>query len=301
MYTAFARDVARGVDRQWVRGLYGFAVKPTVAFYFRVGLDEAVRRLRAGRAEFKFYEAGADVDHLPQLDGGLFLTDARLETELVFHDGLDLPLFAAFDVLKDEAGTERLRRYYRQFAALARERGVGLVLESPTWRASPRWAREIGYSDAQLDELNRKAIALMEEVREEYESPDTPFVISGRALDRDGGFDPRAGLVDAGDALGQPWIVRIGTQQIGVFAHAPNVGDQGRSTKAVPAPPSFRGAGAAREPGIHLSRRTAYWIPGSRPKSAVADFGNMSCRSRASPRSVARPGMTREPSGMTPT
>ena len=87
-------------------------------------------------------------DHLPQLDGGLFLTDAGLETELVFHDGLDLPLFAAFDVLKDEAGTDRLRRYYHQFAALARDRGVGLVLESPTWRASPRWAREIGYSDA---------------------------------------------------------------------------------------------------------------------------------------------------------
>ena len=129
-------------------------------------------------------------DHLPQLDGGLFLTDAGLETELVFHDGLDLPLFAAFDVLKDEAGTERLRRYYRQFAALARERGVGLVLESPTWRASPRWAREIGYSDAQLDELNRKAIALMEEVREEYESPDTPFVISGQIGPQDDGYNP---------------------------------------------------------------------------------------------------------------
>ncbi len=129
-------------------------------------------------------------DHLPQLDGGLFLTDAGLETELVFHDGLDLPLFAAFDVLKDEAGTDRLRRYYRQFAALARDRGVGLVLESPTWRASPRWAREIGYSDAQLDELNRKAIALMEEVREEYESPDTPFVISGQLGPQDDGYNP---------------------------------------------------------------------------------------------------------------
>ena len=129
-------------------------------------------------------------DHLPQLDGGLFLTDAGLETELVFHDGLDLPLFAAFDVLKDEAGTDRLRRYYRQFAALARDRGVGLVLESPTWRASPRWAREIGYSDAQLDQLNRKAIALMEEVREEYESPDTPFVISGQLGPQDDGYNP---------------------------------------------------------------------------------------------------------------
>ena len=59
IYTAFARDVARGVDREWVRGLYGFAVEPTVGFYFRVTLDEAICRLRTGRAEFKFYEAGA--------------------------------------------------------------------------------------------------------------------------------------------------------------------------------------------------------------------------------------------------
>ena len=46
------------------------------------------------------------------------------------------------------------------------------MLESPTWRASPRWAAEIGYSSEQLDELNRKAIALMEEIRERYESAD---------------------------------------------------------------------------------------------------------------------------------
>ena len=64
-------------------------------------------------------------DHLPQLDGGLFLTDAGLETELVFHDGIDLPLFAAYPLLADEAGCERLRRYHRGFAELARDRGPG--------------------------------------------------------------------------------------------------------------------------------------------------------------------------------
>ena len=138
-------------------------------------------------------------DHLPQLDGGVFLTDAGLETELVFHDGIDLPLFAAFDVLKDEAGTERLRRYYRQFAELARDRGVGFVLESPTWRASPRWAEEIGYSEGELDELNRKAIALMAEIRPEYETPEAPVVISGqhrppgRRLQPDNEADRRRG------------------------------------------------------------------------------------------------------------
>jgi dTMP kinase len=61
IYTAFARDVARGMDREWVRDLYGFAVKPTVAFYFRVPLETAIGRLVGARDGFKFYEAGLDL------------------------------------------------------------------------------------------------------------------------------------------------------------------------------------------------------------------------------------------------
>jgi len=61
IYTAFARDVARGMDRAWVRDLYGFAAKPTVAFYFRVPLETAIGRLTTARDGFKFYEAGMDL------------------------------------------------------------------------------------------------------------------------------------------------------------------------------------------------------------------------------------------------
>ncbi|HXW62972.1 MAG TPA: thymidylate kinase [Candidatus Acidoferrales bacterium] len=61
IYTAFARDVARGMDSTWVRDLYGFAMKPTVAFYFRVPLETAIGRLVTGRDGFKFYEAGLDL------------------------------------------------------------------------------------------------------------------------------------------------------------------------------------------------------------------------------------------------
>jgi dTMP kinase len=61
VYTAFARDVARGMDRAWVRELYDFAVKPTVAFYFRVPLETAVGRIAAAREGLKFYEAGMDL------------------------------------------------------------------------------------------------------------------------------------------------------------------------------------------------------------------------------------------------
>ena len=60
-YTAFARDVARGVHPQWVRDNYSFAVQPTVAFYFRVPLEESLRRILQGRPKLKFYEAGLDL------------------------------------------------------------------------------------------------------------------------------------------------------------------------------------------------------------------------------------------------
>jgi dTMP kinase len=61
IYTAFARDVARGVDRQWVRELYHFAVRPTCTFYFRVPLDVSLGRILTGRSELKYYEAGMDM------------------------------------------------------------------------------------------------------------------------------------------------------------------------------------------------------------------------------------------------
>jgi dTMP kinase len=60
-YTAFSRDVTRGVDRQWVRELYSFAVKPDLALYFRVPIDVSVDRLLARRVKLKFYEAGMDL------------------------------------------------------------------------------------------------------------------------------------------------------------------------------------------------------------------------------------------------
>jgi S-methylmethionine-dependent homocysteine/selenocysteine methylase len=137
--------------------------------------------------------------HLPQLDGGVFLTDGGIETVLIFHEEIDLPAFAAFDLLKDRAGTDKLRSYYGPYLELARDRGLGFVLESPTWRASPRWAGEIGYDGGELDQFNRRAILLMEELRDEYETPEAPIVISGCIGPQDDGYRP-AQLMTADDA-----------------------------------------------------------------------------------------------------
>ena len=78
----------------------------------------------------------------PQLLGDrLFVTDGGLETVLIFHHGIDLPEFAAFDLLKSDAGSETIRAYYQPYLAIAREYGMGFVLEAPTWRANQDWGQ----------------------------------------------------------------------------------------------------------------------------------------------------------------
>ena len=78
---------------------------------------------------------------VPQQDGGWFLTDGGLETVLIFQEGIELPEFAAFVLLRSQTGREQLRRYFRRYLELAAGTpGAGFVLESPTWRAGVDWA-----------------------------------------------------------------------------------------------------------------------------------------------------------------
>ena len=150
-------------------------------------------------------------ESLPQLSDELFVTDGGIETTLIFHEGIDLPLFAAFDLLKDDEGTNALRSYFAPYVAIAAERGAGLILESPTWRASPRWAAELGYSPPQLDDFNRRAIALMEEIRDAAPEGVSPIVISGCIGPQGDGYSPEE-LLTAAEAE------EYHATQIGTFA-----------------------------------------------------------------------------------
>jgi S-methylmethionine-dependent homocysteine/selenocysteine methylase len=119
---------------------------------------------------------------LPQLDGGLFLTDGGIETALIYNDGLVLPDFAAFHLLKNEEGTAALRRYFGAYAAIAARFGTGLILESATWRASADWGERLGYTRRDLMEANRSAIRLLEDFPQ--------AVISGCIGPRGDGYQP---------------------------------------------------------------------------------------------------------------
>jgi S-methylmethionine-dependent homocysteine/selenocysteine methylase len=125
---------------------------------------------------------------LPQLGDRLFLTDGGLETTLVFHDKMDLPCFASFPLLDSEAGRKRLRDYYARYAMIAVNSRHGFVLEAPTWRANPDWGRKLGYDLSALDDVNRRAIALMEDIRRQHADAACPMVISGNLGPRGDGY-----------------------------------------------------------------------------------------------------------------
>jgi S-methylmethionine-dependent homocysteine/selenocysteine methylase len=117
-----------------------------------------------------------------------FMTDGGLETTLIFHQGVELPYFAAFHLLKDEAGTRILRDYFERYARMAVRRQVGLILEAPTWRANADWASKLGYDAQSLADANRKAIGLMLEIRAAFETSTCKMAISGNLGPRGDGY-----------------------------------------------------------------------------------------------------------------
>jgi methionine synthase / methylenetetrahydrofolate reductase(NADPH) len=123
-----------------------------------------------------------------------FITDGGLETTLVFLEKLRLPCFAAFPLLKAADGRETLRSYYRTYAELAVRFGAGFILESPTWRANPDWAAKLGYTPTALESVNSDAIGLMREIQAEFQTPASPFIISGCLGPRGDGYQMGAAM-----------------------------------------------------------------------------------------------------------
>jgi S-methylmethionine-dependent homocysteine/selenocysteine methylase len=127
---------------------------------------------------------------LSQMRGDFFLTDGGIETTLIFLEGLDLPFFAAFHLFRTPQGEDALRKYFRTYAELAKKHRSGLVLETATWRASADWGNKLGYSSRELAEVNRRSVAMLEEVRTEYETAESSIVISGCIGPRGDGYAP---------------------------------------------------------------------------------------------------------------
>ncbi len=123
---------------------------------------------------------------LPQLTAPMFLTDGGLETTLVFHYGLDLPDFAAFPLLDTVSGREHLERYLTSYFDVAEQHRVGIVVDTPTWRANPDWGARQGYGAARLDDVNRRSVAFVRE--HATRRPEITVVVSGAIGPRGDGY-----------------------------------------------------------------------------------------------------------------
>jgi homocysteine S-methyltransferase len=161
--------------------------------------------------------------HLPQLDGAPFLTDGGLETDLIFNEGLELPLFAAVDAIRYAEGVRALEAYYRRYLDIAERHGFGFVLESPTWRASSDWGEKLGYRGGLMNQLNEQAIELLVRLRDER-SGSSALVVSGQIGPRGDGYDPGRQMTveEAADYHGRQISVLAGTDADQVTAQTMN-------------------------------------------------------------------------------
>ena len=121
------------------------------------------------------------------LDGSTsFITDGGLETTLIFLDGLDLPSFAAFPLVDDAAGRQALARYFQPYFGIAERDGVGMVVDTPTYRANPDWAALVGYEGDALAGVQTRSVEFARAIAADHEA--VPTVINGLIGQRGDGY-----------------------------------------------------------------------------------------------------------------
>jgi S-methylmethionine-dependent homocysteine/selenocysteine methylase len=151
---------------------------------------------------------------LPHQTGDLFLTDGGIETTLIFRDGFELPYFAAFDLLKDAKGYNGIREYYLPYLKIAKDFKTGFILESPTWRANRDWIKKVGYPVSEIEEINKKAIQLLVDLKKEFEGQLTEIIISGCIGPRGDGYKAENKMtIEEAEAYH--------AEQIEIFSHTP--------------------------------------------------------------------------------
>lgn len=127
---------------------------------------------------------------LPQLSGDLFLTDAGVETDLIFNHGVEIREFAAHTLLPDPAGRAALTRYFEGFLRLANESNTGFILDTVTWKAHCHWAKNLGASPSELRRANEDAVAFVAALRERFSTNARPIVLNGVVGPRGDAYRP---------------------------------------------------------------------------------------------------------------
>lgn len=170
----------------------------------------------------------------------LWVADGGLETELVFHDGRDLPLFASFPLVMDDEGRARLDRYFAGYADAAARLGMGFGLDTVTWRASHGWGAQMGIDAAGMEAVNRAAVALARDFRGRRGGR---FVVNGLIGSMGDGYVAGTMTAAAAEAYHAPQIRALA-------AAGAEMGTVMTMTTAAEAIGVTRAAGAARLPFV---------------------------------------------------
>jgi len=142
-----------------------------------------------------------------------YVTDGGLETDLIFHHGVDLPEFAAYPLVWTDEGRALLRAYYDGYADVAGAVGAGLRLETPTWRANPDWAALLGHDIRTVSDANRAAVELLQGMAHEWRDRVPDIVVTGMVGPRGDGYA-------VGDAVDADEAADYHAPQVRAFAEA---------------------------------------------------------------------------------
>lgn len=151
---------------------------------------------------------------LPQLSSNLFLTDAGLETDLIFNHGIEIREFAAHTLLSSRSGRTAMARYFKAFLALARDVDAGFILHSATWKAHPHWADALGATVAELKAANEESLRFIADLRQQFAQNSKPIVLNAIAGPRGDAYKPDATIPvrEAEDYFGEQIGWLLGTE-----------------------------------------------------------------------------------------
>lgn len=128
--------------------------------------------------------------NLPQLKGGIFLTDAGQETDLIFNKGIPIKAFAAHTLLPDEKGRAALTDYYNGFLALAQQTKTGFILDGQTWKAHPHWADDLGQTIEEIQAANQTSIDYIAQLRDVWDNGQQAIVLNASLGPRGDAYAP---------------------------------------------------------------------------------------------------------------
>jgi homocysteine S-methyltransferase len=127
---------------------------------------------------------------LPQLSDGPFICDGGIETDLIFNHGIEIPEFAAHTLLSTKEGQAALSDYFVGYLRLAKDIGVGFVLDSQTWKAHRHWAKDLGATASDLREANLASISFISGLRDAFATNPKPIVLNGLIGPKGDGYSP---------------------------------------------------------------------------------------------------------------